>query len=154
MSRRRGARNAARMADSVISLNVTRTKRPAAPPRSCRRCQAIASPSRSQSVASTTGPVRPARRRSPRHDVAPVRRDLPGRLPPRVWVETEHRAALPPTATRRKIPKVAEARPHEVVLTEAALYRPALGRRLDDDERGHYDPPCTPRTYASAAGNR
>ena len=96
----------------------------------------------------------PGEAAQPRHDVTPVRRDLPGGLPPRVRIEADRRAALPPAAGRREVPKVAEARPHEVVLAEAALYRPALGGRLDDDERGHYTPPCTPRTYASAAGNR
>ena len=96
----------------------------------------------------------PGESAQPRHHVAPVRRDLPGRLPPRVRVETERCGALPPTAGRRKVPQVAEARPDEVALAETALYRPALGGRLDDDERCHYDPRCTRRTYASAAGNR
>ena len=154
MSRRRGARNAARMADSVISLNVTRVKRPAAPPRSCRRCQAIASPSRSQSVASTTGAVRPARRRSP----ATTLRLSGGTSQVAFHALSGSRpsAVLPfrPAAGRGEVAKVAEARPNEVVLAETALNGPALGGGLYDDERGHYDPPCTPRTYASAAGNR
>ena len=151
--RARGARNAARMADSVISLKVTRTKRR----RAAEELPQVPGDRLALAVAVGREHHRaraPGETAQPRHDVAPVRRHLPGRLPLRLRIETERCAALPPTATHRKIPKVAEARPDEVVLTEAALYRPALGRRLDDDERGHYDPPCTPRTYASAAGNR
>mmetsp|Transcript_49389 Transcript_49389/g.88245 ORF Transcript_49389/g.88245 Transcript_49389/m.88245 type:complete len:244 (-) Transcript_49389:809-1540(-) len=53
MSSSLGSSKALRMAFSVISLNTTRWYRVGSPPRISRRCQAIASPSRSISVANT-----------------------------------------------------------------------------------------------------
>ncbi len=50
----RGRANASRMAPSVISLNVTRRVLPAGTRAASATCQAIASPSRSRSVASHT----------------------------------------------------------------------------------------------------
>ena len=69
-----GWAKASRIALLVISLNTTRRKRAGSPPISSLRCQAIASPSRSRSVARKTAPVLPASRLS-----SPTTFSLPGR---------------------------------------------------------------------------
>ena len=59
-----GLRNASWIASCVISLNTTRRNRSGSPPITCCRCQAMASPSRSKSVARYTRSARAAERLS------------------------------------------------------------------------------------------
>ena len=159
---RPGFRKAASIADWVISLKTTRRKRSGSPPISSCRCQAIASPSRSRSVARYTCSDPSARRLSsettlslpgrtsysasqPLSGSTPMRRTSCARARRRlcsaflagdslrVRAASRARSRLSVRlAAHRQVAHVADAGFDDVVLAQIPVDRPRLRWRLDD----------------------
>ena len=146
----RGLANASRMARSVISLKVTRWVLAAGTCAASATCQAIASPSRSRSVARKTVSAALGRLLDLGDLLAAVvGDDVLGR---EVVVDVDAELAL--AGVLGQVADVAVGGEDPVVVAEVALDRPRLGRRLDDHEvlrhgrecsTGSCTRPCHPR---------
>ena len=146
----RGLANASRIAPSVISLNVTRWVLAGGTWAASATCQAIASPSRSRSVArKTVSADLAAFAMSATCLRAVVGDDVLGR---EVVVDVHAELAL--AGVLGEVADMTVGGEDAVVVAQVALDRPRLGRRLDDHEvlwhgREYSTGFCTPLTRLS-----
>ncbi len=141
----RGLAKASWMAPSVISENVTRWVLAAGTCAASATCQAIASPSRSRSVASHTSTAD----RAARSICATCLRRSSGTTYSGAKSCSTSTPELALARVLRQVADVPVRGENLIVLAEVALNRPRLGGRLHDDKvLGHGGRECSTGTFA------